>query len=472
MSSLRDHLHDALPIAAQNLGSSMAGYLKSRTRFSPQFYEALERLEASADDPLNVHRARQFRLLRRMMDQARTQTRFYSDLPPAVVRPDPAEAIARTLARIEPLSKGVYRARFEDLKAADYSRSRVFVSSTSGTTGTALPVWSSRERVAEEYACVWRQRRSFGVDIDAPHMNFTGSIIVPLRQTRPPFWRTNHYWRQTLFSIFHMSPQNLKAYVDQIHRTPAVYAQGYPSALHLVGRALLDQGRPLAKGRLKAVFTSSESLLPFQRELIEEAFGAPVRDFYHATEQVVSMTACRLNRLHVDMEFCIVELEEVHEETDEYERGPLMATGLGNYAMPLFRYRLGDVGTRLKHPCECGRPSDVFLEIDGRIEDYVVTPRGDRIGRVDHIFKQQFDVAEAQIVQEQVEAIDLFVVPKESFDESSRKRLLSAVRERLGEEIEVSLHLVESIPREENGKFRAVRSSIARLASAAGEESA
>jgi len=462
VSSLRDQLHDALPIAAQNLGSSMAGYLKSRTRFSPYFYEALQRLERSVDDPLVVHRARQFRLLRRMLDQARVHTRYHADLPPAVVRPDPAEAIHETLARIEPLSKDAYLEHFEELKADDVARSRVFVTSTSGTTGTALPVWTSRERVAEEYACVWRQRRGFGVDIDAPHMNFTGSIIVPRRQTRPPFWRTNHYWRQTLFSIFHMSPQNLQAYVAQIHRTPAVYAQGYPSALHLVGRALLEEGRALPKGRLKAVFTSSESLLPFQREVIEEAFGAPVRDFYHATEQVVSMTACRLDRLHVDMEFCIVELE-VQEETDEYERGPLLATALGNPAMPLFRYRLGDVGTRLKGACECGRPGDAFLEIDGRIEDYVVTPRGERVGRVDHVFKQQFDVAEAQIVQDRIDGIELFVVPKESFGEHSREQLLRAVREYLGDELEIGLHLVDSIPREENGKFRAVRSSVARL---------
>ena len=151
------------------------------------------------------------------------------------------------------------------------------------------------------------------------------------------------------------------------------------SALHVVGRAMLDAGRPLEKGQLKAVFTSSESLLAFQRDVIEEAFAAPVRDHYSATELVVSMTACEENRLHVDMEFCIVEVDTQH-ESEETETGSLLVTGLGRHATPMIRYRIGDVGTRAKRPCPCGRAGDVFIDVDGRIEDYVRTPDGRLIG--------------------------------------------------------------------------------------------
>ena len=96
---------------------------------------------------------------------------------------------------------------------------------------------------------------------------------MPFRQTEPPFWRTNRWGRQTRFSLYHGAPENLRHYVDAIHCTPAVYAQGYPSAMHLVARAMLDAGRPLPPGRLRACFTSSESLLAFQRDTIDRAFG-------------------------------------------------------------------------------------------------------------------------------------------------------------------------------------------------------
>jgi phenylacetate-CoA ligase len=239
--------------------------------------------------------------------------------------------------------------------------------------------------------------------------------------------------------------------------------QGYPSAIHLAARALLDAGRPLPAGRLAAVFTSSESLLAFQRETIERAFGAPVRDRYGVSEFCVSMTECRERRLHVDMEFGIVEVE-VEAETEEWERGPLLVTGLSNDATPFLRYRVGDVGTRAKKPCRCGRPGDVFLDVDGRIEDYVMTPDGRLVGRLDHIFKEQLDVAEAQVVQETKEAVEVRIVRRPGFGEASERGLLKEIRSRLGDAIRVDLHYVDSIPREKNGKFRAVKSAVGRIA--------
>jgi phenylacetate-CoA ligase len=288
-------------------------------------------------------------------------------------------------------------------------------------------------------------------------------LIVPFVQTRSPFWRSNYLGGQTLFSLYHMTPDNLGAYVHAIHQAPARYVQGYPSALHLVARAMLESGRPLKPGRLAAIFTSSESLLAFQREAIEQAFGAPVRDRYGTSEFAVSMTACPLQRLHVDMEFCIVEVE-AQEETDEYVRGPLLVTGLGNDATPFLRYRIGDAGTKSKRACDCGRPGDVFVDVDGRIEDYVMTPDGRLIGRLDHIFKAQLDVAEAQILQESQAAIRVLVVPHATWNPASERALVKEIRARLGEEIGVEIRIVDTIPRERNGKFRAVKSSVGRIA--------
>jgi phenylacetate-CoA ligase len=331
---------------------------------------------------------------------------------------------------------------------------------TSGTTGSALPLWYTRETLAEDYATVWRQRRANGVSSpDVANLTFNGSSIVPFAQATPPFWRHNAYGNQTLFSAYHMKPENLPAYVDAIHDTPADYVQGYPSSIHLAARAMLEAGRPLPPGRIKGVFTSSESLLAFQREAIEAAFNAPVHDRYGVSEFAVSMTTCRENHHHVDMEFCIVEVDVV-EETSDTVSGPLRVTGLAHDATPLIRYRIGDVGTRSRRPCPCGRPGDVFLDIDGRVEDYVETPDGRLIGRLDHIFKEQLDIAEAQILQETRDAIEVLVVPRASYTDASERQLRKEIRSRLGDRIGVEIRHVEQIPREPNGKFRAVKSRV------------
>jgi phenylacetate-CoA ligase len=222
---------------------------------------------------------------------------------------------------------------------------------------------------------------------------------------------------------------------------------------------MLEAGRPLEKGRLQAVFASSESLLAYQRETIESAFGTSVWDRYGSSEFAVSMTACSEKNLHVDMEFCIVEVEP-QEETDEYVRGSLIVTGLANDVTPFLRYRIGDTGTRLKGSCPCGRPGDVFLDVDGRNEDFVMTPDGRLVGRLDHIFKAQLHVVEAQILQEAEDSIEVLFVPDDDFDAKREKDLLHEIRTRLGQEIRVRLTPVEWIPREPNGKFRAVKSRI------------
>ena len=181
---------------------------------------------------------------------------------------------------------------------------------------------------------------------------------------------------------------------------------------------------------------------------------------YGSSEFAVSMTSCRLGLLHVDMEFCIVEIEP-EEETQDWVRGPLLVTGLATGATPFLRYRIGDVGTRSKQPCPCGRPGDVFLDVDGRMDDYVLTSDDRPIGRLDHIFKDLRDIAEAQICQETKGAIEVRIVPRLSYSAASEASLLQEIRRRLGSEMRVSIKKLERIPREKNGKFRAVKSRLA-----------
>ena len=458
-----ESVYPRLPLALQNLACSFAGWQRARARFTPHFHRTLAAWLASGRSSNEALRRIQYDRLRRAVDRARRFVPFYRDLdlPAAPPVEDPEEGIARLLSELPVLEKATYRDDPERFLACDLSKDRLLKGKTSGTTGTALPLWYTPEAVAEEFAAVWRLRRWQGIDLYDPSFTFGGQLLVPLRQSRPPYWRRNAWGRQTLFSLYHMTDENLPAYVDAMHRLPAVYVQGYPSSLHLLGRAMLEAGRPLPAGKLKAVLPSSESLLAFHREVIERAFAAPIFDRYGTSEFVGSMTGCEEGRLHVDMEFGVVEVE-VEEETPEWVRGPLLVSGLGNDAMGLLRYRIGDVGTRSKQPCGCGRPGEVFLDVDGRIEDYVVTPDGRWIGRLDHIFKEQLDVAEAQILQETAEAIEVRVVPRSSFDERAEEALLKEIRARLGEAIRIDLRRVDAIPREANGKFRAVKSAIGR----------
>ncbi len=454
-------LYFRLPVAAQNLACSWAGRKRYRSRYTPEFQRSLASLESSGEAPLEALHAIQQNRLVALANRARAVVPHYRalGLPAFEAAADPIVGIRTILDEFPVLEKQDYRADPESFLAEDIGRTQLFTSTTSGTTGTALPLWHTSRALAEEYATVWRLRRRNGARLGDSRATFGGQMICSLQQSKPPFWRRNWYGRQTLFSLYHMTRENLPIYVEALQTLPVSYIEGYPSSLHLVARAMLEAGRTFSPGRLRGIFPSSESLLAYHRRDIEAAFGAPVFDRYGTSEFVVSMTGCSAQRLHLDMEFGIAEID-VLEETDEYERGPLLVTGFANDETPFFRYRIGDVGTRAKSPCPCGRPGEVFLDVDGRLEDYVVTPDGRWIGRMDHIFKEQLDVAEAQILQSDASAIEVLIVPRSSYERASESALIREIRSRIGDEIRIDLRLVNEIPREPNGKFRAVKSSV------------
>ncbi|MEE3327706.1 MAG: hypothetical protein VX252_10245 [Myxococcota bacterium] len=457
-----NRLYDALPVPVQNLACTWEGYRRGRARYTKHFHRTLKKWNESLHSPLEALHEYQRTRLNELIETARTSVPYYRDLAPASDAKDPLQSIQETLGSITPLEKMTYRNSANQFISNRIPRSRLHQNFTGGTTGTALPIFYTPESLAEEYATVWRLRMEQHCRILDSNLTFNGQSVVPFSQSEAPFWRHNAYGRQTLFSVYHMTPRNLHRYIDAINKSRAKYVQGYPSALHLVGRAMIEAGKTLPKGSLKAVFTSSESLLAFQRETIEEAFGTRVWDRYGSGEFSVSMTECQLGNLHVDMEFCIVEVQ-IEEETETYERGSFMVTGLSNSATPLLRYRIGDSGTRLKKPCPCGRAGDVFLDVDGRNEDFIMTPDGRLVGRLDHIFKKQIDILEAQIRQDSKEAVEILVVPDHEYNKQSEIKITKEVRRRLGEEIHIDIRLVNSIPRERNGKFRAVKSTIGRL---------
>ena len=457
-----NRLYDALPILAQNLACTWEGYRRGRARYTKHFHRTLRNWNESLHAPLEeLHEIQRTRLVQ-LIETARTSVPYYKGLAPASKTGDPVQAIREALSNIEPLEKITYRNSANQFISNQIPKSRLQKNYTGGTTGTALPIFYTPESLAEEYATVWRLRMEHECRILDSNLTFNGQSVVPFSQSDAPFWRHNAYGRQTLFSVYHMTPRNLERYIEAIARSRAKYVQGYPSALHLVARAMIEAGKTLPEGALKAVFTSSESLLAFQRETIEQAFGTRVWDRYGSGEFSVSMTECELGNLHVDMEFCIVEVE-VEEETEIFERGSFMVTGLSNNATPLLRYRIGDSGTRLKKPCPCGRAGDVFLDVDGRNEDFIMTPDGRLVGRLDHIFKKQVDILEAQIRQDSKEAVEILVVPDEAYNEKSEAKVVKEVRRRLGDEIHVDIRTVELIPRERNGKFRAVKSTVGRM---------
>ena len=89
---------------------------------------------------------------------------------------------------------------------------------------------------------------------------------------------------------------------------------------------------------------------------------------YASTEMQTSFTECEAHRGgHIPSDLIIVELLDEHNQpVADGEPGEVTITTLGVEAMPLLRFKTGDICIRMSEPCTCGRNSARLSSVIGR----------------------------------------------------------------------------------------------------------
>ncbi len=211
------------------------------------------------------------------------------------------------------------------------------------------------------------------------------------------------------------------------------------------------------------MFTGAEAVDEQQRIDIEAFTGAPVADMYGFNEGAGNASSCPEGKLHEDFEFGYLEcVDPVVDEETGVTGGRLLATGFSTRAFPLIRYDVGDYGRWMPDDfhCPCGRESRVLHSIDGRWEDYVVTPSGQSVRRLGEVFKDMPTLKQFQIVQDDPAKITLRLVTRDAYSDDDEERLRQRVALWIDDSIDVAFDYVDHIPPAPNGKYRRVVNRI------------
>lgn len=332
--------------------------------------------------------------------------------------------------------------------------------SSSGTTGTSLHVYLDQDAYQREYAFRWHYFSVAGANRGDRFAYFLGNNLHPSKKQKPPFHLIDPYENSIFFSLFHMSNENLKYYVNSFNHFKPSYVKGYPSGLFVFANFIKESGLKIHTP--KALFCASETLHDFQKNILEDIFQCPVYQWYGQVEMTINIQECEQRRLHVKEEYGLLELlNENGEEAKPGEVANAIGTGWGNKAFPLIRYDTGDnMILSSEQNCSCGRNGRIIEKIIGRDEDFIITPEGRKIGRLDFIFKPINTVVESQIIQESLDQILIKVVPMAGYTVKDEKLIKEMVNKYIGNSIQVRIELVASIERSANGKIRYVISNV------------
>jgi len=377
----------------------LVGFNMRQTRYNKSFYQFLEFLEQSQWWSLDEFQSYQNEQLTRVIHHAYHSVPYYRrvmderKLKPSDIR------LTADLIKLPILTKQMVRELGSELVSTEVLPRRRIHGHTGGTTGTSLQLYSDENTQPHQWAVWWRHRRRFGLNIDDEFIVFAGRSVIPLNSIDPPFWRRNLPMHQTYVSIHHMTRQNMPALLEYLQKRNVKYYSGYPSAVYLVAKYMIDNNVRLQSPPLEGNVSN------------------------------ISRIIC---------------------------------TGFWNDAMPLIRYDIGDIATLPTQNvvCSCGRKSQIVEKIDGRIESYIITPDGRQAGRLDFIFKDSKYIEEAQFIQHEISTVTIKIVRSKGYSSTHEKELLADLRTYLGSDIRIEIEYVSDILRTSNGKFRQIVSTV------------
>ena len=207
------------------------------------------------------------------------------------------------------------------------------------------------------------------------------------------------------------------------------------------------------------------------RRELERAFGIKAYDSYGLSEMMgpgVAFECKEQNGLHIWEDAFIVEiLDKNDEQCAPGEKGELVLTTLCKEALPLLRYRTGDITMVMDEECSCGRTSVKISKFFGRVDDMLII-RGLNVfpSQIEHVLMDMPEVGEYfQVVLERVNHMDEMTVKVEMSDKAfsgelgDLQKVTNSVTKKLKEALNLRTRVVlvdrGSLPRVE-GKSKKV----------------
>jgi phenylacetate-CoA ligase len=242
-----------------------------------------------------------------------------------------------------------------------------------------------------------------------------------------------------------------------------------PSYALVIAQGLAEEGVDPTSTPLELGLFGGEPWTDGLRTQIDRALGLKAINFYGLSEMCGPgvATECLLARdgLHVQEDHFLVEVIDPSDgaRVPPGAEGELVFTTLTKEALPLIRYRTGDLGAVTEEPCQCGRTTARLIQLGGRRDDMMII-RGVNLypSHIEQILMSAEGVAPHwQLILERpgpMDELTLECEPATAGEDRKdlRVRLETLLKEGTGVRVAVSVLEPGAVPRSEGKAVRLV----------------
>lgn len=394
----------------------MKKYLKETAKFLLRCYPVIrpyiKRVDAmyemSNEELMNRNEKRFLYIFRRAYDKSPFYYRLYTE---AGIKKEDIKCL-EDIKKLPVITKDMVKKNAQEMLTVP--KWQVMVGHTSGTTGTPLTVYSSWPSIWWNQAYTYSARLRNGFKYGQPLVSLRGNL------DRNTMHMKVHVSNTLYLSSYCINKDTIKTYYDVIIKHKPVAIEGYPSSLYTLSLCMSEAGLKLD---IPVAFTSSETLLDYQRILIEKQLGTEIYDNFGMTEQTIYLQEAFNHQGYYDLPGYSI---------NEYLEDGEICTSLTNEAFPLIRYRSNDIIELAELDAE--HPQIMVKSVEGRKEDFLLCKDGGRIQRLDFIFKGVNHVRYGQLVQEKNGFLNVNIVPDFGFSTLDEKSIENNVIERIGKD--------------------------------------
>lgn len=407
----------------------------------------------------------QLRRLRDLVEHAYRQCPFYRRrFDRAGLGPEDVRRL-EDLSALPALEKTDIQKHRDRMTAHKWPASDLIANHTGGSTGRPLSFFLSHDRKCSRAAATIRHNRWAGWDIgDKSAVLWGAPRDVPAGGWRSQLRRAL-LDRQLHLDTGHITEQKLNAFDAALKRFRPRVILAYAGAAAMFARYLESNGR--TPYQPQAIVTSAEVLEERERLRIEQVFGCPVFNRYGCREVSVIASECPAHQgMHTMAEGLYVEVVNAEgRPVKPGEMGSILVTDLLNHAMPLIRYRIGDLGSWEEGECPCGRGLPRLRSVAGRVTDFLVGSDGRLVSGVflaTYVIGCRPSLGQVQILQETAGQVLFRICKGPHFrDPDDLDYLQEASRRYLGSDTVVDWEFVDGLASQSSGKFLFCRSSAA-----------